>query len=121
MIDPSQEQKFHDTLVDPAQPIGLRYQAVFELKNIDTPLAINKLMEAYPHLSQSVLLSHEVLYTLGQLPDDKAPLVKDFLVKSMQNVKENALSRHEAAEALANYFWPELPDLYKAHVDSQCD
>ena len=60
-------QTFYLQLVNPEESIGLRYQAVFQLKNINTPEAINKLISAYPHLSESVLLSHEVLYTLGQI------------------------------------------------------
>lgn len=101
--------------------MGLRYQAVFQLKNINTDSAILKLVQSYPHLAESVLLSHEVLYTLGQLKEDKLPLLKDFLVAVVNDEKENNLSRHEAAEALANYFLPELEELYVKHIHSACN
>jgi hypothetical protein len=54
------------------------------------------------------------------LKDDKVPLLKDFLIGVVNDVKDNNLSRHEAAEALANYFLPELEDLYAKHLDSPC-
>lgn len=49
---------FYNQLINPQEEIGLRYQAVFQLKNINTDSAILKLVESYPHLSESVLLSH---------------------------------------------------------------
>ena len=62
------------------------------------------LMKAYPHCGSSILLKHELLYALGQLPDEFYPLVHEFLLEKVQDEDENNLSRHEAAEALANYF-----------------
>lgn len=67
------------------------------------------------------MLSHEVLYALGQLEESKAPLLQDFLISVVDNEKENSLSRHEAAEALSNYFLPQLPELYKKHLNSSCN
>jgi hypothetical protein len=46
------------------------------LKNIGTDDAINTLMKAYPHCGNSILLKHELLYALGQLPTLSYPLVK---------------------------------------------
>jgi hypothetical protein len=63
---------------------------------LNTDQAINKLIEAYPHIT-SVLLSHEILYTLGQLKEDKLPLLKEFLISVVNDEKDNNLSRHEAA------------------------
>jgi HEAT repeat protein len=37
-------------LIDSKQNIGLRYQAVFQLKNINTEAAILSMVKAYPHL-----------------------------------------------------------------------
>lgn len=44
-------EQYYKQLVDTTQPIGIRYQAVFQLKNINSQQAISKLVEAYPHLS----------------------------------------------------------------------
>jgi hypothetical protein len=53
-----EEQQYYQQLVNPQEQIGLRYQAVFQLKNINSNTAIQKMIEAYPHLAESVLLSH---------------------------------------------------------------
>lgn len=55
------------------------------------------------------------------MKEDKLPLLKDFLIAVVNDEKENNLSRHEAAEALANYFLPELEELYMKHMDSSCN
>ena len=88
---------FYATLIDSNTLISLRYQAIFELKNIGSLDAITALMNAYPFCGDSVLLKHELLYTLGQLPEDKYPFIRDFLVAKMDDAAENSLSRHEAA------------------------
>jgi len=62
--------------MDKLENVGVRYQAVFQLKNINTDDAVSKLIQAYPSLNESVLLSHEVLYTLGQFDETKMPIVK---------------------------------------------
>jgi hypothetical protein len=38
-----------------------------------------------------------VLYTLGQLKEDKTPILRDFLIAVVNDEKDNNLSRHEAA------------------------
>jgi HEAT repeat protein len=44
-------EKFYAQLINPEEEIGLRYQAVFQLKNINSEEAIKKLVDAYPHLA----------------------------------------------------------------------
>ena len=57
-----------------------------------------------------MLLTHEILYALGQLSEEHFGLVRDFLFRMVEDEKENGIARHEAAEALANYFHL-VPDL----------
>ncbi len=66
------------------------------------------------------MLTHEILYALGQLDDSKITIVKQFLIDRVNDENENNLARHESAEALANYFLPELSELYKKHLTSSC-
>jgi len=47
----NQEEEYYQQLINPQEKVGLRYQAVFQLKNIGTDSAIQKLVQAYPHLS----------------------------------------------------------------------
>ena len=77
-------------------------------------------MEAYDYCGSSILLKHELLYALGQISEDKADIFKEFLIKVVNDPAENALSRHEAAEALANYFFEGLAELYEKHLNSTC-
>lgn len=93
---------------------------MFQLKNIGTDDAIKCLMKGYEHCGSSILLKHELLYALGQLQPASYPLVKDFLIAKMEDENENNLSRHEAAEALANYFDPQILHFYNKHLDSTC-
>jgi hypothetical protein len=69
-------------------------------------------MQSYKYVSDSVLLTHEILYALGQLNEEHFELVREFLFAMVQNENENGIARHEAAEALANYFHL-IPDLDK--------
>lgn len=48
------------------------------------------------------------------------PQVREFLLAKMDDEQENALSRHEAAEALANYFDQSLVESYDKHLESEC-
>lgn len=61
-------------------------------------------MDAYVYCGNSVLLKHELLYALGQLPDEMYSVIRQYLIDKVNDPSENNLSRHEAAEALANYF-----------------
>lgn len=97
-------EQHYEKLVNEDRPVGERYQAVFELKSIGDENAIGLLMKAYDGCGSSVLLKHELLYALGQVHPDTYGQVREFLVGKVQDEGENNLSRHEAAEALANYF-----------------
>lgn len=49
-MEAEQVTQYYSQLIDPQETIGLRYQAVFQLKNINSDEAIQKLVDAYPHL-----------------------------------------------------------------------
>ena len=42
-------------------------------------------------------------------------------MEKVKDENENNLSRHEAAEALANYFHDEMLPLYEEHLKSSCN
>ena len=79
-------------------------------------------MDSYKHVSESVLLTHEILYALGQLSEEHFDLVREFLFRMVEDEKENGIARHEAAEALANYFHlvPNLEQFLEKYVNSEC-
>ena len=62
------------------------------------------MLDSFPSLGDSELLKHELVYTLGQVDEKFYPLIKEFLYERVRNKDEQKLVRHEAAEAIANYF-----------------
>ena len=42
-------------------------------------------MEAYQHTIESVLLTHEIIYALGQINEEHFELIKDFLFDKVQD------------------------------------
>eukprot|EP00468_Gymnochlora_sp_CCMP2014_P005012 CAMPEP_0167752024 /NCGR_PEP_ID=MMETSP0110_2-20121227/6903_1 /TAXON_ID=629695 /ORGANISM="Gymnochlora sp., Strain CCMP2014" /LENGTH=462 /DNA_ID=CAMNT_0007637583 /DNA_START=1134 /DNA_END=2522 /DNA_ORIENTATION=+ len=82
-------------LCNPKCPIGKRMDTVFSLKNIGGKKAIDALSAGL--VSDSVLLNHEICYVFGQMRD---PYALPVLYKVLADDKEDAVVRHEAAEAM---------------------
>jgi len=76
-----------------------RYTALFALRNLGTPRAIEILGEALHDKESGAVFTHEVAYVLGQL-QDKASV--NTLSTVLQNEDLNCMVRHEAAEALGS-------------------
>lgn len=76
---------FYNQLANEKTPIGDRYRAVFELKNLGTEEAVKLMMKAFDTLGSSELLKHELVYTLGQLHESHYPLLKDFLFEKVED------------------------------------
>lgn len=82
-------------LLDRGLPMFQRMRAVFALRNIGGPDAVDALAAAFA--DPSVLLRHELAYVMGQMGDPHAiPTLSDVLSKD----DEHVMVRHEAAEAL---------------------
>lgn len=112
---------FYNQLADEKTPIGDRYKAIFELKNLQTPEAVQLMLKSFDSLGSSELLKHELVYTLGQLNESHYPQLKEFLFQKVDDASQPRLVRHEAAEAIANYFDPASIDLYKKHENSEVE
>ncbi|ROT40763.1 deoxyhypusine hydroxylase [Sodiomyces alkalinus F11] len=90
------------TLVSEATPLPLRFRALFSLKHVatnspppDAEAAIDAIAAAFS--STSALLKHELAYCLGQTRNLRAvPPLRHVL----EDLKEDPMCRHEAAEAL---------------------
>ena len=70
-------------------------RALFALRNIGGRDAVESLAAAFD--SSSALLKHEIAYVLGQMQDDHAV---PHLISRLEDLKEDVMVRHEAAEAL---------------------
>ncbi|KAL7751609.1 deoxyhypusine hydroxylase [Sorochytrium milnesiophthora] len=72
-----------------------RFRALFTLKALQTPQAIDIIGQAF--VDPSALLKHELAYVLGQM---KNPYAVAILLRVLGDRDEDAMVRHEAAEAL---------------------
>ena len=100
-VDPapaSEEGKvgaLRNTLCDEDERMFQRMRALFALRNIGGGDSVDALADAFG--SSSALLKHEVAYVLGQMQDDHAV---PHLIARLEDVEEDVMVRHEAAEAL---------------------
>lgn len=91
------------TLCSETTPLPLRFRALFSLKHLacqqpESPSSLAALDAiAAGFASSSALLKHELAYCLGQSGSKAAA---PYLREVLENVREDAMCRHEAAEAL---------------------
>lgn len=82
-------------LQDANRPLKERFRALFTLRNIGGRVAIDCISKCFE--DPSALLKHELAYCLGQMQDKDAINV---LVNVLEDLKQEPMVRHEAAEAL---------------------
>ncbi|KAA1469917.1 deoxyhypusine hydroxylase [Dentipellis sp. KUC8613] len=90
-------------LLDTKLPLFERYRAMFALRNIGTPEAVDALAAGFT--DDSALFKHEIAFVFGQL---LSPHSVPSLIKVLQNNDESDMVRHEAAEALGGIATPEV-------------
>jgi deoxyhypusine monooxygenase len=95
-LDPEQ---LRETLLNRKLTLFERYTALFALRNLGTPRAIEIMGEALHDTESGAVFTHEVAYVLGQLQDKGAVTVLSDVLK---NETLNCMVRHEAAEALGS-------------------
>lgn len=84
-----------DRLMDGSLPMFQRMRAVFALRNLGGPAAVDALAEAFG--DPSALLRHEIAYVMGQM---QHPHAVPILTRVLRAADEHVMVRHEAAEAL---------------------
>ncbi|GAB5359218.1 hypothetical protein AAMO2058_000525500 [Amorphochlora amoebiformis] len=112
--EPPTIKELEATLTNPKCPIGKRMDAVFYLKYHGGEEAIKSLSKGL--VSDSVLLNHEICYVMGQMQDPKA---LPILNKVLDDEKEHAVVRHEAAEALGAIGLEESLERLEKHATSK--
>ncbi|KAI0269778.1 deoxyhypusine hydroxylase [Gloeopeniophorella convolvens] len=90
-------------LLDTQLPLFDRYRAMFALRNIGTPAAVDALAAGFS--DDSALFKHEIAFVFGQL---LSPHSVPSLLQVLQNPQESDMVRHEAAEALGGIATPEV-------------
>lgn len=94
-VDEEKIKRIGEVLLDTSKPLKARFRALFSLRNLPGPLSISYISKAFS--DSSALLKHELAYCLGQMQDKRAvPLLCEIL----QDVNQEPIVRHEAAEAL---------------------
>ena len=96
VLTSEQIQKAGDILADAKIPMGIRFRALFTLKNVGGVSAIAAIGKSLEN-DESALLKHECAYCLGQMQDQGAIPV---LERVLSNTTEHPMVRHEAGEAL---------------------
>ncbi|KAK7056908.1 deoxyhypusine hydroxylase [Paramarasmius palmivorus] len=95
--------KLKAELLDTKRPLFERYRAMFALRNIGSPAAVDALAAGFA--DDSALFKHEIAFVFGQL---LSPHSVPSLLKVLQDAKESDMVRHEAAEALGGIGTPEV-------------
>ncbi|KAN0087538.1 Armadillo-type fold [Tylopilus felleus] len=96
-----------ERLLNPELPLFERYRAMFALRNIGTPQAVDALACGFS--DDSALFKHEIAFVFGQL---LSAYSVPSLIKVLRDTNECDMVRHEAAEALGGIATPEvLPHL----------
>ncbi|EOD14275.1 hypothetical protein EMIHUDRAFT_64969 [Emiliania huxleyi CCMP1516] len=89
-----------------------KYTQIFVLRNRNDEAAVAELVALF-HGTASVLLRHEIAYTLGQMQRvDAVP----FLERLLADRAEDPITRHEAAEALGAIEAPESLSVLAKHA-----
>ena len=120
-IDPAPPSKtrsideLQSVLCDEDARMFLRMRALFTLRNIGGPEAIDALAASFS--SASALLKHEVAYVLGQMQDSYAI---DSLIERLDDPLEDSIVRHEAAEALGAIGDTRSLGVLKQYLNDDC-
>ncbi|KAK5801095.1 hypothetical protein VI817_003307 [Penicillium citrinum] len=109
-------------LVSESEPLARRFRALFSLKHLaclqppteQTLPAIQAIAAGFA--SSSALLKHELAYCLGQTLNRDSVAYLQHVVKDVQ---EDAMCRHEAAEALGALGFDDSLDLLKKLRDDE--
>jgi len=95
VVDQTTIQGLQQALTDGSRTIDKRYRALFTLRSVGGPSAIDAMATGLT--STSALLRHEIAYCLGQMGDVYA---FNILEGVLSNKAEHPMVRHEAAEAI---------------------
>lgn len=90
-------REWHQLLTSTSESLFMRYRALFSLRNHGGREAALALATGLQ--DSSALFKHEIAYVLGQM---KEPAAVPALTQYLRDLSENAMVRHECAEALGS-------------------
>lgn len=98
-VDDKQLDAIGNLLNDKNRPLKERFRALFTLKNLGGPVAIDAISKCFA--DDSALLKHELAYCLGQMQDAAAI---PHLIKVLEDKTQEPMVRHEAGESCIFFF-----------------
>lgn len=104
--------KLQQQLTDQSLSLFYRYRAMFRLRDIGTPAAIDALATGFT--DPSALFRHEIAFVFGQMSD---PHSLPALIKVAGNKDEASMVRHEAIEAIGSIPSDEVEEVLKRFID----
>lgn len=118
-------QTLRKVIVSESEPLARRFRALFSLKYLaclqppseDTFPSIEAIAAALLS-SKSELLKHELAYCLGQTRNKDAV---SYLQDAVNNREEDAMCRHEAAEALGSLGFDDSLEMLKVIRDDESE
>lgn len=108
---PENVVKLRETLLNTSLPLFERYRAMFALRNIGSPAAVDALAAGFN--DESALFKHEIAFVFGQLLSTHSV---PALLAVLQDSQESDMVRHEAAEALGGIATPEVLPYLKEYM-----
>jgi len=105
-VEPPNISAIGDILNDANRPLAERYRALSKLRDIGGHQAVDCIATCFN--DESVLLKHELAFSLGQIQDEYAI---PTLIRILKDVAEEPIVRHEAGEALGAIGTADVLDL----------
>ncbi|ORX95442.1 Deoxyhypusine hydroxylase [Basidiobolus meristosporus CBS 931.73] len=115
--NPETYRILEETLLNKSGNVGLhqQFRALFTLKSLKDHQSIDIIFKAF--IDPSVLLRHELAYVLGQMGDIYAV---PGLCNILENLEEDPMVRHEAAEALGALSHTSALDVLEKYHNDPC-
>lgn len=97
-------EELDEILCNPEETIQKRFRAMFEVRGLQNPKAVETMIKCFNLEPKSDLLRHEVAYCLGQMNTRKenCDIIEPFLQKVLEERKHSSIVIHETVEALGN-------------------
>lgn len=93
-IDENRIRDIGSVLNDNNRPLKERFRALFTLRNINGPVAIECIGQCFA--DDSALLKHELAYCMGQMQNK---LAIPHLQRVLEDVAQEPMVRHEAGKS----------------------
>ena len=89
-----------ETLCNPNECLAARFRALFTLRNVGGPRAVESIGRAFG--DPSAMIKHELAYCLGQM---REPSAISLLSSVLRDPHQEPMVRHEAGTSFGSFFF----------------